>query len=102
MLSCFCLSCLMLAACSGSPERPDRGAKDDAGSTRPNDEANNATAVAGEGDIVIEKAFLRRGDGGDEIVARGRLGSAPDASCILRATMFKSGHPAAYHSSPPT
>jgi hypothetical protein len=33
--------------------------------------------------MIIEKAFLRRGDGGDEIVVRGRLGNAPDAGCIL-------------------
>jgi hypothetical protein len=40
------------------------------------------TAREGEG-VVIEKAVLRRGEGGDEIVVRGRLGNAPDAGCIL-------------------
>jgi hypothetical protein len=79
VLSCLCLSCLLLAACSGSPDRPDRGAKD-AGSGRAEAVGGgNATAIAGEGDMVIEKAFLQPGDGGDEIVVQARV-VTPSAS----------------------
>jgi hypothetical protein len=84
VLLCLCLFCLLLAACSGSPDRPDRGAQD-AGSGRAEAVGgDNATARAGEGDIVIEKAFLRRGDGGDEIVVQARGGNSKRfPSCIL-------------------
>jgi hypothetical protein len=84
VLSCLCLFCLLLAACAGGSNRQDRGAKD-AGSG--NTEAvyeGNATVLAGEGDMVIEEAFLRPGDGRDEIVVRARGGnSSRFPSCCL-------------------
>jgi hypothetical protein len=44
----------------------------------------NATARAGKGDMVIEKAFLRRDDRGDEIVVRAKGGNSTHfPSCYL-------------------
>jgi hypothetical protein len=43
---------------------------------------DKSTAREGEG-VAIEKAVLRRGEAGDEIVVRGRLGNAPAVVCNL-------------------
>ena len=50
----------------------------------------NATARAGEGDMVIEKAFLRRGAEGDEIVVRATGGNSKHfPSCFLTEGTLK-------------
>src|SRR5215210_4705750 len=84
MLSCLCLSCVLLAACAGGSNRQERRAKD-AGSGRTEAvDGGNATVLAGEGDMVIEEAFLRPGDGGDEVVVRARGGNSSHfPSCYL-------------------
>jgi hypothetical protein len=79
VVSCLSLSCLLLAACAGGSNFRDRVAKDaGSGRTEMVDEGT-ATALAGEGDMVIEEAFLRTGVGGDEIVVRAR-GATPATS----------------------
>ena len=62
----------------GSPaEKQEKqgGVEEAIGGDKPTARAN--------GGVVIEKAVLRRGDEGDEIVVRGRLGNAPAVGCIL-------------------
>ncbi len=84
VLLCFCFSYLLLASCSGGLNQPNPGAKDDGSSRAEMVGGGNATALAGEGDMVIEKAFLRSGDGSDEIVVRARGGNSSHfPSCYL-------------------